>query len=195
MIIGGALACGAFAACDAPMHVIDTSERVEATGGGGASHGSGGAGGGCDVPSDGGARTGDAREVRDMTHAEATAWCNNYISNIYTGGRAPDMQSIFPGYVENGQTNCESVDACVVASTLDDCVKNLLHAPCEATISQLNTCVASMLDNDDACGSACGPFMNAPHCSETVVSKAGPPIPGGGGGGLECYLRTSQGCR
>ncbi len=37
--------------------------------------------------------------------------------------------------------------------------------------------------------------MNAPHCSETVISKVGPPVVDGAGGAPECDLRTSKGCR
>jgi hypothetical protein len=190
------------------MHVIDAAQHVEqgAGGAGGNAAGGGGAdaagGGSCDAPDDGGTRTGDAREIRDMTHDEAVAWCNNYLLQLsqFFGGPYNDMESIFAGYVVGGVGYCWAVDACIVVPSVDNCVKNLLHAPCEARITELNTCLANLgLDDNFAdqstCGAGCETFMRTPHCSETVISKIGPPVADGAGGADECYLRTSKGCR
>jgi hypothetical protein len=184
-IVVAVVAGGSFAACDARIHVLDADERVAV--GGGAE---------CGAPDGSGTRTGDAREVRDMTHDEAVAWCQNYIDNIYAAradGSLPGTQSTFPGYVVGSVAYCRAVDGCVVGAGVEDCVANLLHAPCEATIVQLNACLPNFL-MDDGCGAGCYDFMSAPHCSETVISRIGPPVTDGAGGGDECYLRTSKGC-
>lgn len=180
VVVSGA----SFAACDARIDVLDAADRA-ATGGGA-----------CNVPADG-TRTGDAREVRDMSHAEATTWCQNYIDNIYAAradGSAPGTQSIFPGYVLGSVGYCWNVNSCFVGAGVEDCVANLLHAPCEATIVQLNTCIASVVSETN-CGAECDAFLHAAYCSETVISEVGPPVADGAGGGDECYLRTSKGCR
>jgi hypothetical protein len=207
IVVAIVAAGGSFAACDARMHVLDAAEQValgaggtRGTGGQGAGGSEGVGGAGCDVADDGGTRTGDAREVRDLTHDEAMAWCNTYLVDLSQEFGPPPYQntpSIFPGYVVGGDTLCWNVDVCIVPPTLEDCVQNLLHAPCEATIAQLNQCVANFFGdfNEQTCGAGCEAFMKAPHCSETIVSKIGPPVADGAGGADECYLRTSKGCR
>ncbi len=109
IVVAVVAAGGSLAACDAPIHVLDARpDRAVAGGGGtgstGDAGGSGSAdgGGSCDVSDDGGTRTGDAREVRDMTHDEAVAWCNAYLVELGVGVPASNMPSIFPGCV-NGE--------------------------------------------------------------------------------------------
>jgi hypothetical protein len=204
IVVAIVAAGGSFAACDARMHVLDAAEQVALGAGGTGGQGAGGSegvgGAGCDVADDGGTRTGDAREVRDMTPDEATQWCNNFFLALSPFVPSPgvDIPSMFPGYVDGQGAPCWSNETCIFNPSLDDCVTNLLHAPCEATIVSLNTCVSSMIgDNfvNPNCAAGCEAFIHAPHCSETIVSKVGPPIPNGGGGAGECYLRTSPGCR
>ena len=183
------VAGGSFAACDVRIDVLDASDAA-VTGGGGAPA--------CDVSTDG-TRAGDAREVRDMTHDEATAWCQNYIDNVYAtraDGSAPGTQSNLPGYVIGSVAYCWTVGGCVVGAECRGLRREPPpravrgdHHPVEHVHRQFHR------RPETGCGAGCEAFMNAPHCSETVISKIGPPVADGAGGGDECYLRTSKGCR
>jgi hypothetical protein len=63
----------------------------------------------------------------------------------------------------------------------DDCVLNLRHSSCEATVADLTNCVAFFKDNADMpvpspdwhdLMAACGAFISTPGCDETVVQSS-----------------------
>jgi hypothetical protein len=188
------------------------------TGGGGASGGggAGGAGSVCTVPSSGPPRTGADRQVRDMTATEAEAWCSNYVNVVYQNGSGdpPTGPGEYPGYyypayVESYATTwCQELipgGGCVTQPSLADCVTNLLHAPCEATITSMNDCVASFFNSvgDARCvpvGAGCTAFSATPHCEQTVIMTLSlqpppdPPNPDVPQFPNRCMLRLSPDC-
>ena len=136
---------------------------------------------------------GEERQVRDLSVAEAQAWCESYVSEKHPHADAePDpvrfdqemglFENKLPDYVGGyGARCCESFGfRCFTHPSVADCVANLLHAPCEATLSAFDACIDSLallkITGDpavpDACvpvGSACADFGAAPHCEETVA--------------------------
>lgn len=160
-------------------------------------------------------RTGAERQVRDMTVEEATAWCETYVTqrypnNHYEPPASPELGFQYPTYIQGyGSTWCWDLvpgGGCVTQPRIDDCVTNLLHAPCEATIVALDDCVDSFFNYDDPAptcnpvGGGCAPFVSAPHCGETVImtlSLQPPPDPPDtlyGGLGPQCMLRLAPAC-
>ena len=144
-------------------------------------------------------RVGADRQVRDMTLEEARAWCSRYVSERYplaTQNPPPERPPVdfqgprYPEYIEG-----YACSACyrfvpgglyAMQPTVDDCVTNLCHAPCEATITALDDCVDTFFDGATFCsatvGGGCDPFLSAAHCAETVIHEVAlqpPPDPYG----------------
>lgn len=170
--------------------------------------GSGG-GGPCGLPE--APRTGADRQVRDMSVPEARAWCETYVTKRYPHDhyepeRPEYLGDHYPEYIHSyaGMYCWELVPGggCLVQPTIDDCVANLLHAPCEGTIAALDDCVDSFFHPTLQCaavGGGCTPFTSAPHCEETVImSWALQPPPDAPGTspfpGMDCQLRLSSTC-
>lgn len=174
-------------------------------GGGGAS-----ADAACAWPDGGAPRTGPDKRVRDMTQADAEAWCQSYVFQRYPlasmnpppvranqdGPFADNLPDYVGGYAATYCWMLVPNGGCLTRPTVVDCVANLLHAPCEATLTALDDCVDSFFDLQNQCGpigQGCAPFTQASHCDETVIMSI-PEQPDGGGGFQECYLRISSSC-
>lgn len=173
-----------------------------------------GAGGTCTAPEPTtSTRTGTDRQVRDMTAEEARAWCETYVTQRYPTPHAEpsppyDRGPHYPAYSDGyAATYCWKLvpgGACITQPTIDDCVTNVMHAPCEATIASLDDCVDSFFNYDgpeDTCnpvGSGCAAFEGAPHCAETVIMSwslqppSNPPAITGYSG--PCLLRLAPEC-
>jgi hypothetical protein len=163
-------------------------------------------------------RTGADRQVRDMTADEARAWCERYVGERYplaTQNPPPERPRIdlqgpsYPDYIEGyAGSQCDAFvpgGLCALQPTVDDCVLNLRHAPCEATIAALDDCVDTFFSWGAGgwcatpVGAGCGPFLGAAHCEETVImqrQRQPPPDPYGttpfqGDG---CSLRLGPDC-
>lgn len=153
-----------------------------------------------------------AHRVRDMTTTEARAWCDRYVNVRYpsASGSPPTRPMDDPfhnpvngyvvGYAASYCWQLEPGGGCAVQPTVDDCVTNLLHAPCEATVGDLDDCVdsyfltntGSVVQQCTVVGQGCGPFKAAAHCSETVImSWVDQPIPATPNATPGCYLRIA----
>ena len=136
-----------------------------------------------------------ATQIKDFTPVEAEAWCTAHINALLLKGTGLPLGSpelgelcggapiIHDGYISDfGEYgSCGGIDCggepwlCVVVPTIDLCMQNLALYPCEATLSELDTCVASIREavdhNDIVCGGGCESFRSHPSCVETVVHE------------------------
>lgn len=144
---------------------------------------------------------------------EAQNWCAVYVNLRYplamlntppTRPSTDPFQNPIAGYIVGyAASYCWHLEAgggCVTQPTVDDCVTNLLHAPCEATVHELDDCVDSfflttpgeVLRQCTVVGQGCAPFKAAAHCKETVImSLANQPVPATPNSSSDCYLRLA----
>jgi hypothetical protein len=125
------------------------------------------------------------KQVKDLSAAEAAAWCDAYVTGMVhqiesptspSDGLCSDYVPVKDGFIDScGGIACGSEPwLCVLVPTIDLCVQNLMLNPCEAMLSELDDCVDSIqhaVNVGDVCGGACGPLRSHPSCLETVVHE------------------------
>jgi hypothetical protein len=154
----------------------------------------------------------DANEtVADLTDAQAAKVCawliatypllpGESVSNFSNAEDSPPT----PGYL-SGNTygaTCGNRQVTLVFLTEENCLLNLRHSPCQATLERLERCVSSVQSAieaeavtlsasgaqcDDAGVEACNAFEAAASCDETVL-QTNPRQNLGYGGGLACVV-------
>jgi hypothetical protein len=123
-----------------------------------------------------------AKQVKDLTPAEAEAWCTGYVHymRLSRGNDVtcvdPSLMTIEDGYIDGNDCYTIYCDVggppvfCAVVPTVDLCVQNLALHPCEATVDEMNTCAESLGNLGSNCNQACEPLRSHPSCGETLAS-------------------------
>jgi hypothetical protein len=148
----------------------------------------------------GGGGTGGGPPVTPiMNEKDAQTWCDWYVFTAYPNADInlpPSPQAEHDGLI----TGYEALycykepwpgGACLTRPTVADCVRNILHASCQASVADLDACVAGMIDGNEAgtgcpLSGACDAFAAA-GCAHTVVSEFETST---GGGGPGCALHV-----
>jgi hypothetical protein len=142
---------------------------------------------------------GDAT-IANLSDSQADDLCGWLVANDPNAKLNPPTDRAqmpgVPGYVNAGGIGCSGPSASFLLGDLDQtqCVLNLRHSPCQATLSDLQQCVSyiwgeyAALAQSDAdasvdvldCASyatACSAFATAASCDQTVVQAAPPHYP------------------
>jgi hypothetical protein len=126
----------------------------------------------------------ESKAIKDLSDAEATAYCEWYVDLFRGDGPPPprnpprgfDAQGNALGY---GFTSCEGgpLTGCLSTVPVDICVKSLRRKPCAATLRDLDDCVLSFRDDCNIVGGGCRAMAATPECSATLVRLDAPPRP------------------
>jgi hypothetical protein len=133
-----------------------------------------------------------------MSPEDAEAWCEWYVLEAYPNAdiNGPPMpqgetSGKIGGYEKLYCYEAPWGGACLLRPTVEDCVRNILHRPCQATVAALTQCVEGMIAGNQAGADCplpgtCDAFA-AYGCDHTVVSKL---VAGDGGGDVGCALHV-----
>jgi hypothetical protein len=134
-----------------------------------------------------------------MSPEEAEEWCEWYVFSAYPLSDIDppptpqkEENGLIRGYAALYCYDAPFQGACLMRPTVEDCVRNILHASCEATVEQLTTCVEGMIEGNltgVGCPLAgtCDAFAQAANCEHTVVSVF---EESSGGSGPGCALHV-----
>jgi hypothetical protein len=115
--------------------------------------------------------------LANLTVAQDDSLCQWLVEVAGGGTVAQSPPGLPPGYVAGSGTICAGSGGCdggfyfsLVTLPQTYCVENLQHSACEATMGDLAQCIQAFVSGEACSGScACGPYMNAPGCSQTVI--------------------------
>jgi hypothetical protein len=105
--------------------------------------------------------------VKDLSTAEATAWCAWY-ENAFGGGAVPDYP-VTDGYAWGGAVIGCAVDVgCVQHITVEHCVQNLSISSCTARLIELEECARTVMNQCLLVGHGCT-ALHGCGCDTTIV--------------------------
>lgn len=190
------LVVGALVACDATI----TGEPIRDGKAASEGSGEGGAGGSLEGPGRGGGSGAEAPTgATIMTAEEAASWCESYVLYRYpfADGNPPQTSHYEQAGVVHGYGCLTCYDGPwggrvdLVQPTVADCVRNILHAPCSASVEALDRCVDGLIEGN-LTGSASCPMPGtcedfaAADCDNVVVMNASYE----GSGGADCAFEV-----
>jgi hypothetical protein len=118
-----------------------------------------------------------SKRIKELSADEAQAWCG-WFSRVFpfAGPAMPEDMPVDPGgFVSGyGTIGCEAINVCTEHLSERHCVANLQIQPCEATLSELDSCVGVMWGLC-ALEERCEPFLAEPSCLGTIVATLSDP--------------------
>jgi len=141
------------------------------------------------LPSTGPSTVSEDKPIKDLSDAEAQAWCEWFPTAVNGVGTPPPIEGPVSsdGYVNVGATIARDFFAGVCVPTglaVSHCKANLKLFPCEATVGELTDCVLTGLRYYPAVH-GCGRFLARANCEGTIVRRLG------GGTGMDA---SWEGC-
>jgi hypothetical protein len=165
------------------MAALGCNPQIANLGGNGDSGGSAGNVSGDDASSPAALPTGVAStdQISVLSDAQASAVCAWLTQKEVAFEHAPQGDStagLPAGYVRGGGegVGCGSEQLVWVTLNQQDCVLNLRHSPCAATMASLVECVNAWLGAPNAnggslaCSGGCSDFISSPSCSQTIFA-------------------------
>jgi hypothetical protein len=120
------------------------------------------------------------KQVKDLTDAEARAWCAWYVNPEGRLDPPPvlkptDLDAAVADLYGTTWTEMAGMPACIEMLPLELCLKNLRVHPCDATVAELDECVQTFLGlSEDAngpgwVGHGCAPYLSHAACNQIIV--------------------------
>jgi hypothetical protein len=125
----------------------------------------------------------EGKPIKDLTDAELQAWCTWYGDLLQPPGHPPGIERPIgaDGYARGYGAMYGSAFYAPVCMPVDIpigyCTANMRLGPCEATVAELDDCVATVLRHVPT-PHGCGRYLEAANCTDLFVH--GPGIADGG---------------
>lgn len=120
----------------------------------------------------------EAKQLKDLSDAEALAWCNWY-ADPSGAPRPPITDNDPPGVAKSYSTRYIAVgaSACIMDLPVEYCVQSLqLRPDCTATLAELDDCVESIrVAPGGWVGHGCAPLLANPTCKNVIAQPWEPP--------------------